>query len=243
MLFRVIVAALELPVRFGDVAGALSAIERVVTGAGVDLVVLPETALTGYVSEDGDFDLTRFAEPLDGPTASALSTLARRTGTAIAGPLVEREGDALFNALVLFARDGALLGHYRKRHPWYPETWATPGDRGTPVLSVGDLRVVPAVCFDIHFVAEDAPMALDSADVLLFPSAWVEDRGDERARILPALARRFGVAVVHANWGVGSTPRVRGQGGSRIVDREGEIVASARVVAEPQLVRATIPPS
>ena len=61
--------------------------------------------------------------------------------------------------------------------------------------------------------------------MLLFPSAWVE-KPDSRGTLLAGLARRFDVAIVNANWGIG-TPRVPGQGGSRIVGRDGEVLALA----------------
>ncbi|MFO0608608.1 MAG: carbon-nitrogen hydrolase family protein [Polyangiales bacterium] len=219
------VAALELPHRFGDVPAALAATDALLARAvagGLDLALLPECALTGYLSPAGDFDLAPFAEALDGPTARALADLARRHRVALAGPLVERDGDRVFNALLLFDAAGERVGHWRKRHPWYPERWATPGDLGTPVVTLGALRVTACVCFDIHFIADDAPDALAAADALLFPSAWVEERAgdDAREQLLGGLARRFGLAVVNANWGRGE-PRVAGQGGSRIVGPEG----------------------
>src|SRR5687768_3944862 len=94
----VAIAALQLPVVHGDVAGALVRLESALAQArDVDLVLLPETALTGYVSEAGDFDLRPYAEAIDGPTATALAELAARSSTAIAGPLIERDGERTFN--------------------------------------------------------------------------------------------------------------------------------------------------
>ena len=68
------------------------------------------------------------------------------------------------------------------------------------------------------------PDALAASDALLFPSAWVEDRvgEDHRRELLGGLARRFGITVINANWGVG-VPRVWGQGGSRIATPEGAV--------------------
>lgn len=231
------VAALEVPHRFGDAASAFDDVERLLDRAppDLDLALLPECALTGYVSPAGSFDLTSFAEALDGPTAAALSALARRRGLAVAGPLVERDGPRLFNTLLLHDSDGALVGHWRKRHPWYPERWASPGDLGTPVITLRGARVTACVCFDVHFIADDAPGALTDADVLLFPSAWVDDPpgDDARGPLLDGLARRFGLTVVNANWGRGA-PRVAGQGGSRIVRSDGTVTrASGGVAAIP----------
>ena len=206
------VAALELPARFYRVAENLELVGSLLARGSCDLALMPEASLTGYVSPERDFDLTRFAEPRDGPTAHALAELAKKHGTHLVGPLIEREGDRVYNAMIGFDRKGREFIHYRKRHPWYPETWATPGDGPHPVVIALGVRVTIAICFDIQFASE-----LPAADLLLFPSAWVDDRAaDSRAEILS----KVGMAVVNANWGVGE-PRVPGQGGSRILDGTG----------------------
>jgi len=240
------VAAIELPQRFGDPPGALAEVDALLgSGAlrGVDLALLPEAILTGYVSARGDFDLRPFAEPLDGPTAGALAALARRHGLALAGPLIEARAGHHYNSLLLFDREGALAGHWRKRHPWFPERWASPGDLGTPVVNLLGLRITAAICFDIHFLTADAGPALDEADVLLFPTAWVDGPGhsDLRGALLPPLARRHRVAIVNANWAV-SRPTLPGQGGSRVLDARGRVIAEAPRGSGPHVVRAPLPP-
>jgi predicted amidohydrolase len=238
------VVALELPQRFGEREGSLAAIDRLLGSpalAGAGLVLLPELILTGYVSPRGDFDLRRFAEPLDGASARRLAQLAREHRVALAGPLVEESEGRFYNSLLVFDRDGRRVGHYRKRHPWFPERWAAPGDLGTPVFELLELKVTAAICFDVHFLSDDAGGALDEADLLLFPSAWVDPpgEGDARADLLPALARRHGVAIANANWGP-STPALAGQGGSRIVDARGRLLAAASPGPGPSLARATV---
>lgn len=218
-------AALELPHRFGRVADQLALTDALLARAkGADLALLPECAITGYLSEARDFDLSAFAEPLEGPTAQALAALAKKHGLALAGPLIERDGARLFNAFVVFDAQGRRVAHYRKRNPWLPETWATPGDLPNPVFAVADAACTIAICFDVHFLARDASAALAEADVLLFPSAWVDDTPeDARAAQLPEVAQAFGVGIVNANWGVGR-PRIRGQGGSRLLGVDGVVV-------------------
>lgn len=222
---RALVTAIaQLPARHGDAERQLAALGRLLEAHRADLVLLPELALTGYVSPRGNFDLSPFAEALDGPTSQALSALARRHGVALAGPLVERDGARLFNSYLLFDREGRRIGHWRKRHPWYPEAWATPGDFGTPVVELEGIRLCAALCFDLHFVEQDAWDALASADLLLFPSAWVEEH-DTRNDRLAALAQRHGIAVANANWGAGA-PFVASQGQSMIFDARGRRLAS-----------------
>lgn len=234
---RLTVVALELPLAFGKVAEGLAAVEAFLHTRPWEigfpeeeprapvLVTLPEASLTGYVSPRGEFDLRPFAEPLDGPTNHALARLAARHRVALAGPLIEQAGEKVFNSYLLYGDSGERLGHWRKRHPWIPETWATPGDLGTPIVEWEGCKLTAGVCYDLHFLPEDAPDALASADVLLFPSAWVEEE-DSRLPRLRALARRFHVAVVNPNWGRGS-PRVPSQGGSLLLDAQGVLLAKA----------------
>lgn len=217
-------AAVEIAHRFGPPATMLPNLDRALASlAGrVDVALMPECALTGYVSPRGDFDLSHHGEPLDGPSAAGLAELARRHALSLACTIVERDGARHFNTLCLFGPDGALAARWRKRHPWYPERWAAPGDLGTPVVEHRGLRLTACICFDVHFIADDAPEALRTADALLFPSAWVDDGPDDaRTEILAGLARRFSIPVVNANWGCGAPP-VKGQGQSRIVRPSGD---------------------
>lgn len=218
------VVAVELPARHGDPDGQLRALDRALASlppGGATLAVLPELALTGYVSARGDFDVSRYAEALDGPLLRRVAAVAVARQVALLASWVERDGARCFNSAALIDESGATALHYRKRHPWYPEAWASAGDLGTPVATLHGRRVAVAVCFDVHFVSGDAGDVLDDVDALLFPSAWVdEEEGDARGEILPALAARHGCAVVNANWGRGA-PRVPGQGGSRVVLGDG----------------------
>jgi predicted amidohydrolase len=220
------VTVLELPARWGNPAAALGDVDAILArGPETDLVVLPEASLTGYVSPRGDFDLGPFAERIDGETARASAALAKKHRVHLLAPLILWEDDRFSNAAALFDPAGERIGVYRKRHPWFPETWATAGTEPPPVIGIGETRITIAICFDVHFLAEDARSELEQADLLLFPSAWVDD-ADTLQTLLQDLARGFDVAIASANWGPGVVT-LRGQGGSCIVDRTGKILARA----------------
>jgi predicted amidohydrolase len=213
------VTVLELPARPGAVARALTDVEAALaaTKPGA-LTLLPEAAITGYLP-----DPSPLAEPRGGPTERRLTALAKRYGTVLVAPLIERAEDGrVYNAVAALGPDGPLFV-YRKRHPWYVETWATAGDNPLPLIELSGLKLTACICFDVHFL-DEAAETLAQADVLLFPSAWVDEEDDARSALLPAVAQKFGVTVVNANWGPG-TPRVRGQGGSRVVAPDGEVLA------------------
>ena len=220
------VTALELPARWAEPEAAFADVRALLArGPGTDVVLLPEASLTGYVTEELEADLSPFAEPLDGPTVARLTAIARENRVHLVGPLILREDAGIFNAMAVLDPDGRLVATYRKRHPWYVETWATPGAAPLATFSAGGVTFAIAICFDVHFLEAESAGELEAADVLLFPSAWVE-RPDTRPEMLARLAKRFGVAIVNANWGPGA-PRVWGQGGSRIVGPDGELLGEA----------------
>lgn len=218
------VTVLELPASWDEPRAALERVDALLaTGPETDLVLLPEACLTGYVSPEGDFDLAPFAEPPGGPTARAASALAVRRGVHLASPVILREDGACFNAVAVHDPSGRTLATYAKRHPWIPETWATAGSAPLPLVSIRGVTVTIAICYDIHFLEAESAAELQAADLLLFPSAWVDDEDTLPAR-LRALARRFSLFVANANWAPGAVT-VRGQGGSCFVDPAGAVVA------------------
>ena len=138
-------------------------------GAGV--VVLPELAISGYVL-DRDI-LTQATEPLNGPTLDAWTTAARRYGIVIAGGFCETNAGRLYNSAMLVGPEGLLL-HYRKLHLFDREKLVfTPGDRGLAVVETRFGRIGLCVCYDLRFVEVMRALALQDADLIAVPTAWV----------------------------------------------------------------------
>ncbi|MDW7740206.1 MAG: carbon-nitrogen family hydrolase [Bacillota bacterium] len=79
-----------------------------------DMIMLPEIWGTGY------FNFERYeneAEPLQGETFNLVAPWAEKIGSYIlAGSIVEREGDNLYNTAILISPNGTLAGCYRKVH-------------------------------------------------------------------------------------------------------------------------------
>lgn len=223
------VAVLELPARWGEPEVALAEVDLLLASGPADLAILPELALTGYVSADGDFDVSRFAEPIDGPTVRAAAAIAERRGVHLVAPLVLAEEGALFNAAVVLGPDGRVVTTYRKRHPWFPERWATPGESAPPLFEIAGITLTIAICYDGHFLDDDSAEVLEAAELLVFTSAWVDDE-DSRLPLLRSIARRWGVSIANANWAPGVV-RVPGQGGSCVLDAGGVAIAEASATA------------
>lgn len=223
---------LELSARWDATERSLEEVDELLSASssrapGSDLVVVPELSFTGYVSPDLKFDLTPLAEPIDGRTIRSSSALARKHRTHLVVPLVLAEGERVHNASIVLAPSGEVIATYRKRHPWFPERWAAPGKNAMPLFDVCGYNVTIAICYDAHFIAHDSPEILARADILTFPSAWV-DEDDSRLPLLRRLARTFDLAIVNANWGEGDPDghlQIPGQGRSVILDRDGRVQA------------------
>lgn len=223
---------------------------------GPELVLLQELHSTHYfcqVEEVGLFDL---AEALDGPTAGRLSALARKHQCVLVGGIFEKRAKGVFhNTALVFDKDGALAGYYRKMHipddpAFYEKFYFTPGDAVrndgssgfTPVrTSVGKLGVL--VCWDQWYPEGARLMALAGADLLLYPTAigWdPDDSAEEKQRQKQAwqlIQRSHAVAnhlpVLVANrTGFEAAPGGQGSGidfwgGSFIAGQQGELLAEA----------------
>jgi predicted amidohydrolase len=262
------VAAVQCSSVLGDVAGNRAKLTRLVTQAaraGAKIIVLPETAITGYVSQDmktnwhvkgrpleSEFtgkDPAGYAETVPGPSTKHFAALAGKLKVYLTVPLLEvakakgKGGPRYFNTVCLVSPEGKLVAHYRKLTPWpYPEkSWATPGDRGVQVYDTEYGRVGLGICFDIHTILEKyRPHKLWA---LLYPIAWVDDThpADWFWHRLPERCRPFGHHVIGANWSVDKKPSWYGYGFSTILAPGGKVLASAHSLYGSEIVYATIP--
>ena len=95
--------------------------------AGTDLIVFPETTLSGFPTRDTIADV---AEPIDGPSLTAVRNAAREARVAVAVGLAERDGSRFFNTTVLVDERGEIALRYRKTHLWASDVGVfEPGDR------------------------------------------------------------------------------------------------------------------
>ncbi|MDG4669293.1 nitrilase-related carbon-nitrogen hydrolase [Mycobacterium sp. 236(2023)] len=213
--------------------------------AGAGLVVLPELAISGYVV---DADLAReVAEPLDGPTAAEFIGLAREFDSLVAYGFCERDGENLFNTVVVVDGTGPVL-HYRKLHLFDLEKNVyTPGDLGLPIADTVFGRIGVCICYDLRFVEVLRAMSLRGAELVLAPAAWVGgfDRtvpvagGTRHVDSVLAQANLDQVAVVAVSQVAGAA---RGGpatlGGSVACDAYGELLAGplSRTAADAAMV-------
>jgi predicted amidohydrolase len=262
------VAAVQCSSDLGDVAGntkKLTALTKEAAKAGAKLVVLPETAITGYLSQDlktnwhvkGMPIEARFkgkdpkdsAEEVPGPSTRHFCALAKELDIYLTIPLLEvdfkngKDVPRYFNTVCLANPKGELAAHYRKLTPWpYPEkSWATAGDRGVQTYDTEYGRVGLGICFDIHTILEKYEP--HKIWCLLYPIAWVDNEhpADWMWSELPKRVKPFEHHVVGANWSVDKKQDWRGYGFSVVISDEGKVLASAKSLYGSEIVYAELP--
>ena len=150
---------------------------RALAADGAQLVVLQELHNSLYFCQVEDVDNFDLAEPIPGPSTEYFGQLARELGVVIVTSLFERRAPGLYhNTAVVIERDGSIAGTYRKMHipddpAYYEKFYFTPGDLGFHPIdtSVGRLGVM--VCWDQWYPEGARLMALQGAELLIYPTA------------------------------------------------------------------------
>ena len=144
---------------------------------GAELVVLQELHNSLYFCQVEDVENFDLAEPIPGPSTAFYGKLAKDLGVVIVTSLFERRTAGLYhNTAVVIEKDGTIAGKYRKMHipddpAYYEKFYFTPGDLGFHPIqtSVGKLGVL--VCWDQWYPEAARLMALQGAEMLIYPTA------------------------------------------------------------------------
>ena len=259
----VLVAAIQFMSQFGepeDNMARLGPLIRQAAEKGAKIIVVPETAIQGYMTHDikcgwkrEDWETTSgirgvpvqsVAQPVPGPITEWFSKLAMELKVYITAPVLEKEEETerFFNSLCLVGPDGGLLLHYRKCTPWpYAEKgWASLGDRGVPCVDTEYGRLAVLICYDMNF--EPERLQGQGVDTVLYSIAWVEGpKSPWFSTRLPQIAKERDFNIIGANWTVPSKPQWYGYGQTRIMDRNGRIVAQAANDLQEEIVLGEIP--
>ena len=151
---------------------------------GAELIVLQELHNSLYFCQVEDVKNFDLAETIPGPSTDIYGRLAKECGVVLVTSLFERRAPGLYhNTAVVFEKDGTIAGRYRKMHipddpGYYEKFYFTPGDLGfRPIqTSVGRLGVL--VCWDQWYPEAARLMALQGAEILIYPTAIGYDPND-----------------------------------------------------------------
>ena len=157
---------------------------RRLAAEGAELVVLQELHNGLYFCQTENVDVFDQSEPIPGPSTEFYGALAKELGVVIVTSLFERRAAGLYhNTAVVIEKDGTMAGKYRKMHipddpAYYEKFYFTPGDLGFHPIqtSVGNLGVL--VCWDQWYPEAARLMALQGAELLIYPTAIGYDSND-----------------------------------------------------------------
>ena len=189
-----VIAALQIGSHPDGKAATLEAIlafEKEISGAGAQLVVMPEAILGGYPKgedfgtrlgfrmPEGRERFSRYydnAVDLGGEEIEELSALSARTGATLVVGIIERGGSSLFCSAVFIDPDHGLVAIHRKLMPTGTERliWAQ-GDGSTmPVVESKAGRLGSAICWENHMPLFRTSMYAKGVEIWCAPT--VDDR-------------------------------------------------------------------
>lgn len=222
------------------------------------LIVLQELHNSLYFCQVEDVNNFDLAEPIPGPSTGFYGELAKQFGVVIVTSLFEKRAPGLYhNTAVVIEKDGSIAGKYRKMHipddpAYYEKFYFTPGDLGFHPIqtSVGKLGVL--VCWDQWYPEAARLMALQGAEILIYPTAIGyadEDTPEEQQRqreawttVMRGHAVANGLPVIAVNRvgfepdPSGQTPGINFWGSSFIAGPQGELFYRASEKEEESLV-------
>ncbi len=155
--------------------------ELIASGAaeGADIISLPEMWNCPYQTEN--FPL--YAEPEQGDSWLALSTIARKNNAYLVGGSVPELGDDgnVYNTCYVFDRDGRQIGKHRKAHLFDIYAHGEQVFKESDTLTGGDsfstfetewCSMAVNICFDIRFPESSRIPAINGAKVIFNPASF-----------------------------------------------------------------------
>lgn len=141
----------------------------------VDLLVLPEAA---YRSRPDDGSEQSAPQGLDGPFVTEIAAATVGTGMTVILGTVEQTDDPRPSNTLVALNDGRTVAVYRKIHLYdafsrKESDRVLPGDGPLGVFDVKGFAVGMMTCYDVRFPEVARSLAVQGAQILALPTAWV----------------------------------------------------------------------
>lgn len=162
----------------GDTIALVGATARRAAALGVDVLVFPEGLMTSLLLEPTRF--AEAAETLEGPFMTAIRAIAQRHATWLIVTMNERAPERPpYNTAAIIDEAGNIRGTYRKTHLFdagaiRESSRMQAGDRLFSPLATPFCTLGMGICYDLRFPEVARAAALDGAETMVFPAAWVD---------------------------------------------------------------------
>lgn len=219
-------------------------------GNGANIILLPELFERPYFCQERNYDYYSYATTVeDNPAIQHLKKVAAKLGVVLPISFYERDVNVFYNSIAIIDADGTVLGIYRKTHipddHYYQEKfYFTPGNTGFKVWNTRYAKIGVGICWDQWFPEAARCMAVQGAEILLYPTAIGSEpilevdsmphwrrcmQGHAACNIIPVVAaNRIGeekVIPCEANGNQESS--LVFYGSSFVTDASGEIISQA----------------
>ena len=211
--------------------------------AGAALVVFPEATMCRF-----GVPLAPVAEPLDGPWASGVRSIAADAGIVVVAGMFVPSGDGrVTNTLI--ATGPGVDAHYDKIHLYdafgFTESRTVAPGHEPVVIEVAGAGVGLTTCYDVRFPALYTELADRGAKVMTVSASWGSGPGKleqwtvlVRARALDCTSYVAGAGQAYPGDELAARGAPMGVGGSLIASPLGEVVADCG--ADPALMVADV---
>lgn len=214
----------------GDIDGNLAKMLRAIEAASgkADLVVLPETCVSGFPTPD---NVALLAESMDDESVTALRQAARQASVSVAFGFAEVERGRYFNTGLLIDDQGQVLLRYRKTMLYDSDQDVFEPGSDFPVCRWRGMTVGMLICFDIEFPAPARALGRQGADLIVLLDGMMHPHGHLHRHAIPIRALDNQMHIVMANR-VGPGERYEFSGESQAADPFGNTLALAPVYGE-----------
>ncbi|GAA7179651.1 carbon-nitrogen hydrolase family protein [Helicobacter pylori] len=215
---------------------------------GANLIVLPELFDSGYCVNDKDAEfgidfkaIEHGKETLKNESLRALSTFAKSNKAHLVACSIEKTNKKLYDSAYIIPPKGGIVGKHRKIYLWGDEKSHFKRGKKYEVftLDFGDFsaKVGLQICYEIGFGVGANLLALQGAEVLIYPSAFGKARAYNWDLLSKARALENGCFVCACNHsGEETNPKLKQTlefaGDSRIIAPNGKIIAQATKLNE-----------
>jgi predicted amidohydrolase len=170
---------------------------RTASELGADLLVLPELFMAYAPLDELPAEMTDAAERVDGEFISGLAAEVRKRRMHLAVGILEKSRknpDKVHNTVVMLGPDGKVISKHRKLQLFdsfgYKESSRfEPGANIEGAFSTRLARMGMMTCYELRFPEMARILALQGAELIVVPTAWVAGRMKEDHLHILARAR------------------------------------------------------
>ena len=148
------------------------ALVREAASKGADTILLPETWNTGFFPHE---NLAELADDDGKRTRSVFGPLAKTLNVNIvAGSVVNRKADGIYNTALVFNREGECVAEYDKTHLFSPmgeDKYFKKGNHSCS-FTLDGIRCAVIICYDLRFPRLTRRIAIEGLDFLFMVSQW-----------------------------------------------------------------------